>query len=184
MRPLLGLVLLGLLTGCYDDGIAWTSPLGVDMLTEGLPDYFTPEQLDEQVGYAVDRLTEAGLSRKKLIECLDFPGGPRIWVVPNPYRCNDWTDRKCNGSQLVQTIIIVAKPCRYETALMHEFGHYFQMCAENGLEDVNHEETRVWSAVGPFMRTCTPDELYVPPTEQKQSADIEKVDTQFLGGVQ
>lgn len=163
------------------EGLAWRSPLGVGVFQQGLPDYMTPEQLDEQVGTVVDRLEEVGYSRSKMLSCLAAGTHPNVWFVPKAFRCNDWTDQKCNGVQQVSTIIIAAMPCRYHTALMHEFGHYFQMCADGGTYDPDHTQTWVWEAADIVIRECKDDELYVPDSKL---ADINQVSTKLSGGVQ
>lgn len=157
------------------EGLAYRTPLGVGMFAEGLPDYMTPEQLDEQAEAVVDRLEAIGYSRPAMLGCLAAPSHPNVWVVPKAFQCNDWTDQKCNGVQEVSTLIIAAMPCRYHTALMHEFGHYFQMCADGGTYDPEHKQTRVWEAADFVIRECTSDELHSVESS-KAVADITNVE--------
>jgi hypothetical protein len=127
--------LLALLFGCDDNDIAWRSELGIRMARAGLPNYFTPHQVDLHAAAAVGDLVAWGASETVLREALthqlvsvwenEIPGAPGK-----------------NGIVLDNGVKVVAMPCVWRTALRHEMVHHLEAWVLNGSYDYAH--TRAW----------------------------------------
>lgn len=136
-----------LLIGCTPRD-AWRSKHGIHVWEEGLPYYFTPEQLEVQTQHVIDGLVE--LYPRSWVE--RSVGAAWLYVSPDPVECPGYPEG-CNGTVIAPTVQVRAMPCVWNTAFNHELLHFLLFWI-TGDYDGNHTRPEVWQIAAGTQGVC------------------------------